>query len=121
LTELGRRGYILGLESNYDRRLRRVVAGTPGLQPIRQLVISSEVGWRKPAPEFFAAVCRAAELPAEQIAFVGDDRDNDYDGARRAGLRAILLADVDVRAGEGLTRIGRLPELCGDVISDVTG
>jgi len=91
LEELSRRGFVLGMASNYDRRLRSVVAGFPGLSRLQHLVISSEVGWRKPAPEFFAAMCAATGLPAANILYVGDDRANDYQGAIAAGLQALLL------------------------------
>jgi putative hydrolase of the HAD superfamily len=113
LRELARRGYQLGLASNYDSRLRRVAAGRPELEPVRHLVISSEVGWRKPAGEFFAALCRVAGLPPEQVALVGDDRVNDHDGARAAGLRPIFF-DPDGRNGELMPRIGALRELLGE-------
>src|SRR5262249_49559239 len=91
LQELARQGYVLGLASNYDRRLRSVVAGLPGLDRLQHLVISSEVGWRKPDPRFFAALGAATDLAAEQILHVGDDPENDYQGAINAGLQALLL------------------------------
>lgn len=91
LDELGRCGYRLGLASNYDRRLRSVVVGLPELRPLHGLVISSEVGWRKPAREFFASVVEQAGVRAEEILFVGDDPVNDEEGARAAGLRPLLL------------------------------
>jgi putative hydrolase of the HAD superfamily len=90
LDELSGRGFVLGLASNFDSRLRSVVAGLPRLAPIRHLVISSEVGWRKPAQGFFDALRCACAREAATILFVGDDRTNDYDGARAAGLRALL-------------------------------
>jgi putative hydrolase of the HAD superfamily len=61
------------------------------LNPLRDLVISSEVGWRKPAPAFFDAIIRAVDVPASQILFVGDDLGNDYEGAETASMRAVLL------------------------------
>jgi putative hydrolase of the HAD superfamily len=91
LEALAGRGLVLAVASNYDHRLRTVVAGQPELRPVRHLVISSEVGWRKPAVEFFAAVCRAVGLPAARVLHVGDDVRNDYNGATAAGLRAVLL------------------------------
>jgi putative hydrolase of the HAD superfamily len=91
LAELERRGYLLGMASNYDSRLRSVAAGLPELRLLRHLVISSEVGWRKPAPEFFAALCARTGLAPAEILFVGDDRANDYDGATAAGLFAVLV------------------------------
>jgi putative hydrolase of the HAD superfamily len=109
LEELHHRGLVLGMASNYDYRLRSVVAGLPELRHLQYLVISSEVGWRKPAPEFFASLCRIIGLPAGQILLLGDDRENDYDGARAAGLQPVLL---DRREREpGLQRIRGLREL----------
>jgi len=79
------------MASNFDRRLRSVVAGVPALAPLQHLIISSEVGWRKPAPQFFQALCRVIGLPPENILYVGDDPTNDYQGAVAAGLESILF------------------------------
>src|SRR5262249_2058800 len=91
LTALERRGLVLGVASNFDSRLRSVVAGLPELCPLRQFVISSEVGWGKPAAPFFRAVIGTAGAPPEHILFVGDDPVNDDEGARAAGLKVVLL------------------------------
>jgi putative hydrolase of the HAD superfamily len=91
LAGLANRGYALAMASNYDRRLRSVVAGMSELAPLQHLIISSEVGWRKPAPEFFAALCRIMDLPAEEILYVGDDPANDYEGGRMAKLKVLLF------------------------------
>jgi len=110
LAHLAQRGYVLGLASNYDRRLRRVVAGMPELACLPHLLISSEVGWRKPAPEFYAALCRVAGLPPERVVHVGDDCENDYRGASAAGLHAVLL-DPKAEAADKRTVIRRLKDL----------
>ncbi|MCS7020595.1 MAG: HAD family hydrolase [Gemmataceae bacterium] len=95
LTSLYQRQRFVGIASNYDGRLRRVVAGIPTLAPLRDhLVISAEVGYRKPAAAFFAAVVQQAACPAHQILYVGDDWDNDYQGARHAGLQAVLYRPI---------------------------
>jgi putative hydrolase of the HAD superfamily len=111
LRELAGRGYRLGIASNFDARLRGLVEGLPELRPVRHLVVSSEAGWRKPSPHFFAAVCRAAGLAAGEVLLVGDDLANDHAGARAAGLRSLLVGagrDAPVPAEE---RVGRLGEL----------
>jgi putative hydrolase of the HAD superfamily len=110
LQTLANRGVRLGLASNYDERLRRVVAGLPELAPITDLLISSEVGWRKPSEAFFAALCRATFLPPERILLVGDDLRSDYDGAKAAGLASVLF-DPDGRASAAVPRISCLSEL----------
>jgi putative hydrolase of the HAD superfamily len=110
LGTLAARGYELGMASNYDHRLRRVLAGLPKLRCLRLLAISSELGWRKPAVQFFAEVCRLAKFPAEEVLYVGDDRVSDYEGARAAGLQAVLF-DPGNKDGSGIARIGRLTDL----------
>jgi putative hydrolase of the HAD superfamily len=90
LEELKKRGYVLGMASNYDRRLRSVVAGLP-LKPLEHFIISSEIGWRKPAAAFFAALCTAASFPPDKILHIGDDWANDYQGAQATGLQALLF------------------------------
>lgn len=104
LLTLRDRGLQLGLASNYDHRLRAVAAGLVPLRYITHLVISSEVGHRKPAGEFFQAMCRVAELPADKILYVGDGLANDFEGARAAGMRALLLDPADALNCPGCLR-----------------
>jgi putative hydrolase of the HAD superfamily len=92
LPGLAARGYKLGIASNYDQRLRCVLSGLPALAPLDHLVISAEVGWRKPAPQFFAALCAQVHLHPQEILLIGNDPANDYDGARAAGLNAMLIS-----------------------------
>ena len=91
LAGLSARSYTLGVASNYDHRLRKIVAALPEFAHFAHLAISAELGWRKPSPEFFSAVTAQAGLDAEQILLVGDDLKNDYQGASAAGLHAVLL------------------------------
>jgi putative hydrolase of the HAD superfamily len=110
LRALAKRGLVLALASNYDHRLYPVVAGLSELQPLARVVLSAEVGWRKPAREFFAAVCEATDCDAREVLFVGDDPDNDYAGARAAGMQAVLY-DPHGRYGRSFTRIASFREL----------
>jgi putative hydrolase of the HAD superfamily len=111
LRDLAARGYRLGVASNFDERLRGLVAALPALRPVRHVVISSEVGWRKPAPAFFEEMCRQAGLPAAQVLLVGDDVVNDYQGARAAGLHALLLDPRRKGPIPAHARLSRLSEL----------
>lgn len=92
VTALARRGFALAIASNCDCRLRKVVDGTPALRPLKdRLVISSEVGWRKPARPFFATLAHRLGTAPAQILYVGDDVSNDVQGAAAAGLRPVLF------------------------------
>jgi putative hydrolase of the HAD superfamily len=107
---LAARGLVVGVASNFDGRLRRVLAGLPPLRSLWRLVISSEMGWRKPAPEFFSGLCRVTGLAGDEILMVGDDPVNDAAGAEGAGLRMLLL-DRRCQAGDHrcLPRVADLP------------
>jgi putative hydrolase of the HAD superfamily len=92
LESLARQGYRLAIASNYDRRLRAVVAGLSDLKPVQEIFVSSEIGWRKPSIRFFDALVRQTELRPEQILHIGDDYANDVAGAGSAGLQAWFLS-----------------------------
>src|SRR5207253_8682159 len=91
-TALARKGYRLAIATNYDRRLRAVVAGLSDLKPLQEIFVSSEIGWRKPSPRFFQALVAQARLRPEQILHIGDNYANDVAGASSAGLQAWLLS-----------------------------
>lgn len=114
---LDKAGYLLGIASNFDHRLRQVVEGFGELSLARYLIISSEVGWKKPAREFFDQLCRIANLSSLEILFIGDDLDNDYKGARSAGLHAYLF---DPQGRSPLPILKRLPALTDLLLSDRT-
>jgi putative hydrolase of the HAD superfamily len=109
--------FLLVLASNYDHRLRSVVHGLPELGPISQLFISSEIGWRKPAAAFFGAICDRLALPPRSVLYVGDDRINDYDGARAAGLEALLF-QPEGPVSIGAAHVSSLTELDGNGTDD---
>lgn len=101
-------GMAVCVGSNFDSRLREVVLGLPDLSwSVDALVISSEIGYRKPHPAFFQAVCKRLELSPRQILCVGDDLENDVRGALRAGLSATLLD----RGGERPVDFPHVPDL----------
>ena len=86
------RGFHICVASNFDGRLRRVAAGLEDLRNwIEPLVISSEVGYRKPHPAFYRAACERLDLDPKHVLCVGDDLANDVEGPRRAGIRSILI------------------------------
>lgn len=111
LLALHSRGLTLGMGSNYDSRLRSVLAGFPELAPLtRRVVVSAAVGVRKPAPDFFRAMVGVAGGKPSDVLFVGDDVGNDYEGATAAGLHAVLL-DPHAKHPDVRHRVTRPAEL----------
>lgn len=91
LSTLKSSGLQLVLASNFDERLNAVCTGLEELNSISGVIISSEIGWRKPAPEFFDIVCRQTNCRPEEILFVGDDLVNDIHGAVQSGMSAAWI------------------------------
>ena len=101
-------GIRVCIGSNFDARLFGVVAGLPELAGLLDaIVVSSEVGYRKPHPAFFRAACGRLGLPADRVLSVGDDLENDVLGARRAGRQALFLS----RRGEAPGGTAGVPDL----------
>ncbi|HUE70848.1 MAG TPA: HAD family hydrolase, partial [Pirellulaceae bacterium] len=73
---LTRRGFVLGIASNFDSRLETICRGLPPLDQCRHVFISSQIGYPKPAPQFFRTVEEQLGLRGEEILLVGDDWTN---------------------------------------------
>ncbi len=111
LDTLADQGISICVGSNFDGRLRGVVNGLPELRDrAERLVISSEVGFRKPHPSFFHAACAQLGLPPAKVLCVGDDPENDVRGAIRAGLAGLLLDRAD-RIADDLPHVPNLTAL----------
>jgi putative hydrolase of the HAD superfamily len=91
LGALRRRGMRLGVVSNWDTRLRGISAGLGLDRLVDFVVISAEVGVRKPDPRIFEEALRRAGVRAGEAVHVGDLPEEDVEGARRAGLGAFLI------------------------------
>lgn len=109
LHTLKRRGYRLGVLSNWDRRLHPVLAET-GLRPLFDaVVISSEAGAEKPDAAIFRAAEAAFRETPEHMLHVGDSVEHDLRGAEAAGWHALLVSGG--RAPARPEEIGELAKL----------
>lgn len=117
LAALRARGLRLGIVSNWDSRLRRICEGLGLDRLVDFIVISAEAGVRKPDPRIFEKALAAAGVRADQAMHVGDLLEEDVEGARRAGLKAVLIERqkrITPRAAvEGLPVVQSLQELLG--------
>jgi dihydrofolate synthase/folylpolyglutamate synthase len=84
-------GLKLGIISNWDERLRPLLRALELDQYIDAIIVSGEFGRLKPDPKVFAAAAKQLGTPAQGILHVGDSAAEDFEGARKAGLRAVLL------------------------------
>jgi len=116
LGELNRRGYRLGVVSNWDSRLGRILDGLDLARHFRMVLTSARAGYRKPSPRIFAQALGRMEASAAESLHVGDSEEDDVAGALAAGLRAIRLKagrrHAGCTAGSAASHvISALPEL----------
>ena len=107
LAELRQR-YRLAVVSNFDYAPTcRAILDREGIAPLFEtVVISDEVGWRKPKPVIFeTALDRMGLRPAEAL-FVGDRADIDVIGARGVGMPTVWIN----REGEALPAGAPVPD-----------
>ncbi|OZC05741.1 HAD hydrolase, family IA, variant 1, partial [Onchocerca flexuosa] len=92
LKELQNRKIRLGVISNFDSRLRNILDGLNLSSYFEVMFLSGEVGIEKPNKQIFEKVAKYFQISEmEEILHVGDDEEKDFNGARKAGARAVLL------------------------------
>jgi len=91
LAELSSLRIRLGVISNFDRRLYDILAQLNVRDAFEHLIISSEVGVRKPAARIFRVAAERFNVETSEILHVGDEPGSDFTGARTAGLEALLV------------------------------
>lgn len=89
--------YALGVVSN-----GRSIPGSDGLSQFFQIVVrSQDVGHEKPHPAIFLEALQRAKTPPAAAVFVGDDPVADIDGAKRVGMKAVLVDRSGSYTGDG--------------------
>lgn len=94
-TSLKNRGMSLGIISNTGRTHGDFFRGLLGKYDLARyfdvMMFSNEIGIRKPNREIFLKTLEKMDISPEEAMHVGDDSDNDIIGARKAGMRTILV------------------------------
>ena len=97
LERLGEAGWRHVILSNHVPELGQLVSGLGLDRHIETVLCSAVTGYEKPHPEAFAAAV-GLRRNGEPVWMVGDNPEADVEGARRAGLEAVLVR----RNGVGL-------------------
>jgi len=91
LAELRVLGVRLVCVSNWDYSLPDVLARVGLADELDGVVTSAAVGARKPDPRLFEAALEVAGCAADEALHVGDTPTEDVEGAKAAGIRALLI------------------------------
>ena len=113
LAGLRERGLRTAIASNAPfppEMMRRQMRRLGFLDAVDAVVLSAEVGRRKPAPELYRAGLQAVGVGPDEALYVGDRLSEDYDGPRRLGMRALLLSSSPPPGVEAISRLAELLE-----------
>jgi putative hydrolase of the HAD superfamily len=110
LDRLEEAGYRLGIVSNWDSSLPSLLEGLDLHRRFQTILVSAveEVG--KPDAEIFHRACARLGVEPGQALHIGDALREDYEGARGAGLHALLL-DREDRQAAPVEKIRSLREI----------
>ncbi len=96
-------GFLLGLVSNitlYGDFVRCDLDRLGLLDLFQAVVLSSELGVRKPHARIYEAVLTSLRVPASAAVFVGDRLREDIAGPQAAGMRGVLTREFRLEAQE---------------------
>jgi len=102
ITTLGVR-CVLACDTQRTLRARQRTLEAAGIAELFDgLVLSSDVGVRKPHPDFYARVLAEACCPPDQVLFAGDTPAKDVLAPLRYGMQAVLVSPAGDAAGSGV-------------------
>ncbi len=104
-------GSSLGIVSNFDSRLFNVLRGLGIADHFDTVTISSLAHAAKPSPKIFELALEKHAVDAADAMHVGDSITDDVEGARKAGITAVLLARDGKQPPPGIAAIRALDEL----------
>lgn len=90
LHNLRQRGFTLGVFTNNDSRVQRILEGHHVAHYFSHILTSECIGIKKPSPDAFHELSARVGVPASKAVYVGDSHALDYLAARAAGWHAIL-------------------------------
>ena len=112
--------YRLGLLSNFDDSKTgwEIMADTGVKDEFEAIIISADVGLRKPNPKIFERMLTMLNLAAQEILFVGDTPHHDVGGAKAVGMSAAWISRHALPIPDGVAQpdyiirdLAELPDL----------
>ncbi len=110
LEDLRARGFALAVISNWDSHLPRLLSALGLADFFRVVSVSAIEATGKPGAEIFHRTCTRLGVAPGEALHVGDSPGDDYEGARAAGLSALLI-DREGRHPQAPDRIRGLGEI----------
>jgi putative hydrolase of the HAD superfamily len=116
LDRLREAGLVLGVVSNFEEWLERLLEELGVRRYFQVSVISGVEGFEKPDPRIFQLAMARADVTPERSVYVGDNPEFDVDPALALGMFPVLIDRRDRfldSTGPRITAMDQLPALLG--------
>jgi len=110
LKRLKEKKLILGIISNWDSRLLSICEGMQMEKYFDFILASALVGSAKPDRGIFLEALKRASVKPEEAVHIGDSVENDYEGAKHAGIKAFVI-NRDGREIKNVQTLGSLADI----------
>ncbi|MCB1179732.1 MAG: HAD-IA family hydrolase [Leptospiraceae bacterium] len=100
----------LGIISNWDLRLRKLLTDMNLINYFKFVLISAEFGYEKPSEKIFLEAEKLCGFKSEEIIYVGDKIELDYYPPRKLGWNSFLI-EIEENSNPGLEKIKKLIDL----------
>lgn len=112
LRRLQARGYKLGIITNGNVEHQSYIIDALGFETLMtNIVISEQVGFRKPDPEIFRLMMESLNEQPENCMFVGDHPDNDVRASHNLGMISVYKDNGMFDAPDDVVMNYRITEL----------
>ena len=111
LKGLKRRGFRLGVISNWDATLESLLREMGYLPYFDEVIASAAVGCRKPSRAIFEIALERMGVAPEDAVHVGDLPEADGEGAASAGIRPVIIDRKGVNGNCGFEHVTMLTDL----------
>lgn len=107
-----RKIYTVGLITNFDHtpHIHEVVGSTKLKSLFDFIIVSDDVNCKKPEKKIFEIGLSKCGLNPEEVVYIGDNPEDDIQGAINAGLNAILI-DRGTKTNSAITKNIDVPKI----------
>ena len=111
LEKLKKSSVTLGVVSNWDSRLHAILKDTGLAEYFDFILASAEVGSAKPDKTIFIEALKRSGVNSQEACHIGDEPIADVQGAKNAGIDAILIDRGGKHKKETFTKIRSFQDL----------
>ncbi|MDX1957359.1 MAG: HAD-IA family hydrolase [Leptospiraceae bacterium] len=95
----------LGIISNWDNRLKKLLEKKNLLRYFRHVIVSAEFGYEKPSPKIFQEAERLTSVSGKDLLYIGDKLDLDILPTRNLSWKSLHIVKTKINSEYEITKL----------------